>query len=279
MKTQRLLLALCISLAVSAVFTFALSRYLQSGKPKSEPTLTYIAPSRPLEAGEVLKAGDFEPVTWPKSFPIANSFTKAADLVGRTVLMPVEKGQPILLRDVSSVGAGAGLAAKIPDGMRAISLRSDEVVGVGGFLNPGSHVDVLVTYRPGMSAQPMTATALQNAQVLAAGQKAEPDPTGKPQSVTVVTLLLTPDDAERAVLASTQGTVHFVLRNNSDLTRTEAAPMQLSTLAGVAPALPHVRAAVVRQIAKTDVPGPELEIQTVLDGVSENADTKARGSK
>lgn len=279
MKMQRLLLALCISLAVSAVFTFALSRHLESGKPKADPMLSYIAPSRSFEAGEVLKPGDFEFVAWPTSLPIANSFTKAADLVGRTVLTPLEKGQPILLRDVSSVGAGAGLAAKIPDGMRAISLRSDEVVGVGGFLSPGSHVDVLVTYRPGMSSQPMTATALQNAQVLAAGQKAEPDPTGKPQSVTVVTLLLTPDDAERAVLASTQGTVHFVLRNNSDQTRTAAAPMQLSTLSGAAPEQPRVRAVAIRQVAKSDAPGPELEIQTVLDGVSESADTKARGSK
>ncbi len=280
MKTQRFLLALCVSLAISAAFTFMLSRHLQPARPRLDPTVTYVGPSRSLEAGEVLKLVDFAPVAWPKSLPVANSFTNPSDLVGRTVLLPLEKGQPILMRDVSIVGAGAGLAAKIPNGMRAIALRSDEVMGVGGFLSPGSHVDVLVTYRPGMADQPMTATALQDAQILAAGQKAEPDPTGKPQSVTVVTLLLTPDDAERAVLASTQGSIHFVLRNGSDASRTTAAPMQLSRLAGVAPATvsrPH--AVIAKALSKSNQPQPELEIETVLDGAPESPEAKARGTK
>ncbi len=243
-------------------------------------TLTYVGPSRSLEVGEVLKSTDLIPVAWPKSVPLSNNFANASDLVGRTVLVPLEKGQPIVVRDVSSVGAGAGLAARIPNGMRAIALRSDEVMGVGGFLNPGSHVDVLVTYRPGTTDQFMTATALQDAQVLAAGQKAEPDPAGKPQSVTVVTLLLTPDDAERAVLASSQGSIHFVLRNSSDAGRTSAVPMQMSRLAGIAPApvlSPHATA--VTAVSRASQPQPELEIETVLDGAPETIEAKTRGIK
>jgi pilus assembly protein CpaB len=123
--------------------------------------------------------------------------------------------------------------------MRAIALRSDEVVGVAGFLVPGSHLDVLVTYHSDRTPEPVTATVLQNAVVLAAGQQLEPDPTGKAADVTVVTLLLTPVQAERAVLASTQGTIHFVLRNEADSSQSGDAPMLLSQLSGPVPAVAH----------------------------------------
>ena len=151
-------------------------------------------------------------------------------------LFPLAKGQPILDRDLSAAGAGTGLASKIPDGMRAIALRSDEVVGVAGFLVPGSHLDVLVTYHSDLTPEPITATVLQNAVVLAAGNQLEPDPTGKTADVTVVTLLLTPEQAERAVLASTQGAIHFVLRNGADSSRSGGVPMLLSQLSGPLPA-------------------------------------------
>jgi pilus assembly protein CpaB len=122
-------------------------------------------------------------------------------------------------------------------------LRSDEVVGVAGFLVPGSHLDVLVTYHSDLTPEPITATVLQNAIVLAAGNQLEPDPTGKTADVTVVTLLLTPVQAERAVLASTQGAIHFVLRNRADSSRSGGIPMLLSQLSGplpgVARTVPH----------------------------------------
>jgi pilus assembly protein CpaB len=153
-------------------------------------------------------------------------------VLGREVLFPLDKGQPILDKYLSAPGSGMGLAGKIPDGMRAIALRSDEVVGVAGFLLPGSRLDVLVTYRTEGSPEPRTSTVLQNAEVLATGHQVQPDPEGKPATVTVVTLLLTPGEAERAVLASTQGSIHFVLRNGSDTQRTQTSPVVLSQLSG-----------------------------------------------
>ena len=254
MKGRRLIMALCASLVISACFTAILGRTLQARAPKPEAPLLYIAPSRALETGQVLQAGDLQATAWPKNLPVVGAFSKSSDLIGRTVLFPLEKGQPILARDVSGAGAGAGLAARVPDGMRAIALRSDDIVGVGGFLNPGSHVDVLVTYKLGSDPESSTATALQNAQVLATGQRVQPDPTGKPESVAVVTLLLTPEDAERAVLASTQGSVHFVLRNNSDTSKTEAGPMQLSRLSGSTSVKPAVRPASAPHIARMPQP-------------------------
>jgi pilus assembly protein CpaB len=162
--------------------------------------------------------------------------------------------------------------------MRAIALRSDEVVGVAGFLTPGSHVDVLGTFHNANSSDPVTSIVLENAEVLAVGQRVQPDPEGKPTpAVTVVTLLLTPEEAERAVLASSQGSVHFVLRNGADLNQYKGMPMMLSMLSGVAapakpiaeaPAPPHppVRIAAPR----------DAEIETVTgDG---SAATKLNGN-
>ncbi len=127
---------------------------------------------------------------------------------------------------------------KIPEGMRAISLKSDDVIGVAGFLLPGTYVDVLVTYHTAATSEPITATILQDVQVLAAGQKFQPDPEGKAVSVDVVTLLVKPEDAERVVLASSQGMVHFVLRNGTDKTSAKETAIQLSQLDGGAPARP-----------------------------------------
>jgi pilus assembly protein CpaB len=120
--------------------------------------------------------------------------------------------------------------------MRAVALRSDEVVGVAGFLLPGSRLDVLVTYRSDGLPEPVTSTVVQNALVIAAGSQIEPDPKGKNSPATVVTLLLTPEESQRAVLASTQGVIHFVLRNGADTARTSDTSTTLSQLSGQTPA-------------------------------------------
>jgi pilus assembly protein CpaB len=130
--------------------------------------------------------------------------------------------------------------------MRAISIRSNDVVGVAGFLYPGSHVDVLLTFRPEGDSVPLTQTILQDVDVLTAGQTLEPDPKGRPQTVNVVTLLLSPRDAQKLVLATQQGSVQFVLRNGADQNKPEQRPVLASQLmADVAPPAPrpHVAAA------------------------------------
>jgi pilus assembly protein CpaB len=231
----------------------------------------YAAPSRALQAGEVLKAEDMEVVAWPGNDPLEGAFSQTAEAIGREVLFPLAKGQPILDSDLSAAGSGTGLASKIPDGMRAIALRSDEVVGVAGFLVPGSHLDVLVTYHSEISPEPVTATVLQNTVVLAAGHQLEPDPTGKTADVTVVTLLLTPEQAERAVLASTQGAIHFVLRNGADTSRSGDTPMMLSQLTGQAPAAAHI---VPRPAAPATAAAPrQHEIETILGGTGDTQPT------
>jgi pilus assembly protein CpaB len=243
MNSKRILTSLFLAFVVSVLCTWLVSRKLTAASTvqtvQKQPDALYLAPSRALRAGEVLKSDDIEFVSWPGSDPIEGAFSQAGEVIGRELLFPLAKGQPILVSDLSAAGSGTGLASKIPDGMRAIALHSDEVVGVAGFLVPGSHLDVLVTYHSDISPEPVTLTVLQNAVVLAAGHQLEPDPEGKTSDVTVVTLLLTPEQAERAVLASTQGALHFVLRNGSDTSRSAETAMLLSQLSGQAPAMAH----------------------------------------
>jgi len=266
MNPKRILVALTFALLISGLCTWLVSRKL-SLQPASQklPDARYAAPSRALEAGEVLKPDNIEMVAWPAAIPIDDAFSRTAAVIGREVLFPLAKDQPILGRDLSAPGSGTGLASKIPDGMRAVALRSDEIVGVAGFLVPGSHLDVLVTYRTDGSPEPLTATVLQNAVVIAAGHQIEPDPQGKTaEAVTVVTLLLTPEEAQRAVLASTQGAIHFVLRNGGDTSRTEDVPTLLSQLSGPARAAVHATA---RPAAQTTPAAPKRhEIETILGG-------------
>lgn len=244
MITRRLTSAFIIALVVSGVFTFWLSQRFSKNKPAPPPPKSqYVAAAANMEAGQAIKPENLKLVEWPASMPLVGAFTAPQPLVGRTVLYPLAAGEPILERQLSSPGSGTGLTIKIPDGMRAISLRSDEIVGVAGFLLPGTRVDVLVTMHPANTPDPITATVLQNVEVLATGQKTEPDPEGKPTTATVVTLLVKPEDAQRVDLASTQGIVHFVLRNGSDHDQFAGAPALFSQLAGLpadSPAAPRV---------------------------------------
>jgi pilus assembly protein CpaB len=118
--------------------------------------------------------------------------------------------------------------------MRAASVRSDEVIGVAGFLFPGCHVDVLVTFRNEAISSPGTQIVLQDVEVLTVGQRAEPEPGGKAENVSVVTLLLKPEDTQKLVLASTQGSIHFVLRNGADRGRIAAVPVRVGEISSEA---------------------------------------------
>ena len=223
-----------------------------------------------LPAGAALTDKDLEMIDWPASVPLAGSFSKNDVLLGRPLIYPLGIGEPVLAHNLAPEGSGLGLSAKIPLGMRATSVRSNEIVGVAGFLNPGSHVDVLTTSTMPGSPSPITQTILQDVVVLAAGEKLEPDPQGKAQSVNVVTLLLNPQDSQILLLASTEGTVQFVLRNGADQLKTETTPTVLSQLSsGQAPVVAALQPAsalpaVKRQAAARVPSAPQpFEIEVI----------------
>ncbi len=175
-----------------------------------------MAAATDLAVGTTLSAKDVTLLDWYSDALASGAFTKTEAAVGHPLLYPLGAKEPILQRDLGVEGAGIGLAGRIPEGMRATAVRSNEITGVAGFLYPGSRVDLLVTFTPPGGNMPVTQTVLQNVEVLTAGQTIEPDPQGKPQQVNVVTLLLNPEDSQKAQLASGQGNIQFVLRSGVD---------------------------------------------------------------
>jgi len=268
---RRIAIALLCACVISGICTFWLGGKIKlAAAAHDQRQLRYLVAARTLEAGQVLHPADLTWTSWPMANPLPGALGATEAVQGRVVLYPLEAGQPILERDLAEPGIGAGLASRIPDGKRALALRSDDVVGVAGFLVPDSRVDVLVTYRTTSSAEPWTATVLENADVLAVGQRTEPDPTGKPASATVLTLLVSPLEAERAVLASTQGAVHFVLRNGLDKEKSDSRPISLAwlsagTASGVAGMDPNQRSFT----KKPPYQRPALRVETVLGGQPE----------
>ncbi len=161
---------------------------------------------------------DLKVVNWPGTTVPSGYVRSVKDAVGRGIITPVSENEPLLDSKMSTKDAGGGLPIIIRDGMRAMSVRVDEVIGVAGFVLPGTRVDVLLTLDKSGSDRPqaITKTLLQNVQTLAAGQSVTRDKEGKPQTVTVITLLVSPDNAELLALASKEGRLQLALRNTLD---------------------------------------------------------------
>jgi pilus assembly protein CpaB len=222
---------------LATAVTMLAFRRLRAGL--SQRAVTQIVTSaNDLPAGVALSTKDVTLIGWPADVPLPGSFNKVDAVIGHPLLRSLGPKEPILQRDLAVEGSGIGLSTKIPPGMRATAVRSNEIVGVAGFLYPGSHVDVLATYAlPGAGSNgTLTQTVLQDVEVLTAGQTIEPDPQGKPQQVNVVTLLLSPEDSQKLQLVSTQGTIQFVLRNGTDKTNVDLHPTHVDQLVATAKA-------------------------------------------
>src|SRR5213593_3126445 len=223
-------MAFLLAALLAGVITFFFSKRLRASRA-THATTQVVAAVNDLPQGTTLAAKDVNLVDWPSNLPMAGSYDKVEDVVGRPLRYPLVAREPILKRDLGMEGSGIGISGKIPTGMRATAVKSNEIVGVAGFLYPGSRVDVMVTYTPpGGNNIPVTETVLQDVEVLTAGQTTEPDPQGKPQTVNVVTLLLNPEDSQRLQLASMQGGIQFVLRSGVDQKSVNLKPTRLDQL-------------------------------------------------
>ena len=255
--------ALVISLGVTSVFYVRITRAQAGARPQ---TRRVVAAKVALQPGTPIAAENLTEIDWPKNVALGGLIEKREDVAGHVLGYAVAANEPVLRRDLAA-GASLGLAAKIPDGMRAIAVKTNEVMNMAGFVFPGSRVDVLMTLRgENNNASTTTArTVLQNVQVLSTGTKMDPDPTGKPESkpenVTVITLLVTPEQSQKLALAQSQGTIQFVLRNGGDSANPETPAVDLSDLTGVqktpppplAPARPKRVAAVAAVVKPSDV--------------------------
>ncbi len=244
---------------VAAAVTFFVFKRIRAGLSE-RPVTQIVAAVNELPAGVALSAKDVVLIDWPGEVPLTGSFNKTDAVIGHPLLHSLGPKEPVLQRDLGVEGSGIGLATKIPPGMRATAVRSNEIVGVAGFLYPGSHVDVLATCTvPGINGQ-VTQTVLQDVEVLTAGQTIEPDPQGKPQEVNVVTLLLSPEDSQKIQLASTQGTIQFVLRNGTDKKNVDVHPTRVEQLIAAAKPPDAPKRASKRFVATPSKPVYVLEV-------------------
>jgi len=192
----------------------------------SESGVQVMVAANDLQVGARVEERDIRIITIPGSDMPPGAPRKKADVIGRGVILPISKGEFILPNRLAGENAGNGLPALIPPGMRAVSVRVNEVVSVAGFVMPGTRVDVLLTGAPA-GAEQQTTTVLQNVEVLASGHTLERTSTGEAQNAAVITLLVTPDDAQRLTLASSEGHIQLALRNPLD-TKQDDVPASVS---------------------------------------------------
>jgi len=214
-----------------------------------------------LQLGSELKKEDLTIVNFPQGQAPEGTFAQPSDIIGRGLISPIVKNEPVLPSKLASKEAGAGLPPVIPEGMRAVSVRVNEVIGVAGYVLPGTRVDVVATASPNQERADTTSKViLSNVQVLTAGTRMEQDQEkGKPVQVTVVTLLVNPEQSERLALASTEGKIQLALRNPLDQTAPETPGVKTAALVGIARAVaPGSKStAPVRHSARANVPaGP-----------------------
>ena len=245
--------------------TFLFYRRLSSSQQQRK-AVQIVAAATDLPVGTTLSAKDVMLLDWYSDALPAGAFTKTDAAIGHPLLYPLGAKEPILQRDLGVEGAGIGLAGRIPEGMRATAVRSNEITGVAGFLYPGSRVDLLVTFTPPGGTMPVTQTVLQNVEVLTAGQTIEPDPQGKPQQVNVVTLLLNPEDSQKAQLASGQGNIQFVLRSGVDKTSVKLRATRLDEL--VTSERPPVVAASGVKRPRPAAPRTPIYLMEVIQGTT-----------
>jgi pilus assembly protein CpaB len=222
MNRTRLLMIGALALALGFVTSVYVYRNLQSKTgPGSESGVDVIVAADDLQVGARVEEHDIKIIRIPAVDLPPGAPRRRSDVLGHGVVVPISKGEFILPNRLAGENAGSGLPSLIPPGMRAVSVRVNEVVSVAGFVTPGTRVDVLLTGTPGGSGETQTTTVLQNVAVLASGHTLERTATGEAQTTAVITLLVSPDDAQRLTLASSEGHIQLALRNPLDTKQDE----------------------------------------------------------
>lgn len=265
-----ILLSAFIVAALCSVLVYRLVG-MRMAASKPQPATTVVAAANDIKIGTVLAAPDLTTIRIVGA-PPKGAILDIKNAVGRGVTSNLYAGEPIMDDRLAPMGSGGGLAATIRDGMRAIAVRVDQVVGVAGFVLPGMRVDVLISGVPpdatgGGNNNTQVRTVLQNIEVLSAGTDIQKDAEGKPQQVPVVNLLVTPEQAQVLALASNETRIQLVLRNPLD---TKVAPVQGTAMTNLfldmnAPATkPHLTGATKPK----HVAPPEMFSVVVINGAN-----------
>jgi pilus assembly protein CpaB len=272
MNRTRLLMIGLLALALGTLASFSVYNNLRGRTGPTEPGIDVIVAANDIQVGARVEDHDLRIAKFPAAGLPADIYSKRSQVLGRGVIIPIAKGEFILPSKLAPENAGSGLPSLIPPGMRAVSVKVNEVVSVAGFVGPGTRVDVLLTGTPAGATEPQTTTVLQNVAVIAAGPRLERNAAGDAQSTPVITLLLSPDDAQRLTLASSEGHIQLALRNPLDTRQDDVPPSGSKGLykgvnvtpAPVAPAPTHVH--LVKQKTEQLPPPPSLPSVQVYEG-------------
>lgn len=256
--------ALVAALAASYVAYITLERV--SAQQAGPDTVPVVVAAREVPLGTLITAEHVRVVAWPATSPVQGAISRLEDVVDRGAVFSMATNEPVTEAKLAARGSGSGLPPTITPGMRAISIRVNEVVGVAGFVMPGSRVDVLVTIEPpNQTGQRASETRIvtSNVQVLTAGTRIDQDTAqaeGKPIAASVVTLLVSPEDAERIALAQNEGRITLTLRNPMDTATAETPGAKMASLLGVqtdnAPAPQAARPRAPRVVSAPPPPPP-----------------------
>lgn len=265
-RSSRTLLVFISSLVVAGVFSALVYQAGQRAPAQAAlPTHMVAVAARSLPVGSRLTPNDVKLVAWPASNPVAGAVTSIDEAVNRGLLTSVLENEPLTSSKLAATGAGAGLPPRIAAGMRAISVKVDDVVGVAGFAVPGAHVDVVVTIT--QREQTAARVVVSNVEVLASGtrmQQTQTTENARQNAASVVTLLVTPVDAEKISLAASVGRITLTLRNPLDQTASDTKGTEVASLLGAPepaaappPQAPTPRAPASR-VSKAAPPAPPL---------------------
>ena len=218
-RRTRTLVVLGVAILMAAVASggmyFAIQR--MPIRQVEVPAAYVVVATAPLSMGVRLTKDHLKVVPWPSRSPIEGTFSDIKKVIDRGLVSAVAANEPITEFKLAPLAAGAGLPPAIKPGMRAMSLKVNDVIGVAGFVVPGTRVDVLVTIP--LEKSSVSRTVVSNVQVLTAGTRyddMEAKKDAKPIKSTVVTLMVSPTDAERIALAANEGQIMLALRNPLD---------------------------------------------------------------
>jgi pilus assembly protein CpaB len=260
-RNARFALVLVIALGAAGAASFVVYRVVSSipVREVEVASLHAVVAAREIPVGTIVTKDHVKLVPWPKRNPVPGSFTKVEDVVERGAIVQIVQNEPLTETKLAPLGSGGGLPPTIPEGMRAISVKTNVVVGVAGFVIPGTRVDVLVTVKKGNDDEPISRAVVSNVQVLTSGTRFDQEKAkaeGKPMQASVITLLVTPEDAERISLAANQGQITLTLRNPLDVAPTTTNGVKMANLMGAAAPPAVVKRVEGRRVVQAPPPPP-----------------------
>jgi len=274
MNRSRLLMIGGLAIVVGLLVSYTVYTRLRTVSGAGSGALVQVlVAANDLEAGSRLQDRDVRLVALPQSSVPPGAFTRAAQVRERGVILPISRGDFILPNKLAAANAGAGLPSMIPQGMRAVSVRVNDVVAVAGFVQPGTRVDVLATGNAGNERQ--TTTVLENVSVIAVGRNLDRNAPPDAQVAPVITLLASPGDAQKLALASQESRIQLALRNPLDTKKGEVGATRASSLyPAPTPSPAEAKPKVHKVVAKAAPPAPPPPYQVEMIRGSKRDETK-----